>query len=187
MSSPPSLTHSPDNRPPRSKPAARGRAPRRDPPPKVTTADLASLLPRRRHKQAKADPFSISSDAEDDTLTLDNDDDELSYTRPRGRTKRATRPLGNAKAKGKEPASGKRTYGSRTSDKENEGDSIVVGGDEDDAADEEAVPDEETSQMMLARLGEELKNAAKKFKEVDKWELEFEEVTEPSSPGNNAR
>jgi hypothetical protein len=133
----------------------------------------------------------MSSDAEEDTLTLDNDDDELSYAQSRGRSKRRTRPLGNvsnAAAKGKESAKGKggkRTYGSRISDKENEEDSIVVGGSEDEAAaeEEEVAPDPETSQMMLERLGEELKNAAQKFKEVDKWELEFEEVTEPSSPG----
>lgn len=28
----------------------------------------------------------------------------------------------------------------------------------------------------------ELKEASKKFKEVDRWELDFEEVAEPSSP-----
>ncbi|OIW33943.1 hypothetical protein CONLIGDRAFT_202081 [Coniochaeta ligniaria NRRL 30616] len=186
ISSPPSLTHSPNYSAPTRKAAPRGRARKRDPSPKVTTADLASLLPRRRHKHVE-----ISSDAEEDTLTLDNDDDELSYAQPRGRSTRRTRPLGNVSnvaAKGKQPAKGKgakRTYGSRVSDKENEEDSIVVGGSEDEAAEEEeeVAPDAETSQMMLERLGEELKNAAQKFKEVDRWELEFEEVTEPSSPG----
>lgn len=185
ISSPPSLTHSPNYDTPPPKAAARGRAKKRDPPPKVTTADLASLLPRRRHKQVEA-----SSDAEEDTLTLDNDDDELSYAQPK-RTRKTARPLGNASnstAKGKQPArkGGKRTYGSRVSDKENEGleDSIEVDGDEEAAEGEEVIPDDETSQVMLERLGEELEDAAKKFKEVDKWELEFEEVTEPSSPGN---
>lgn len=138
--------------------------------------------------------MEVGSDAdEEDTLTLDNDDDELSYAQPRGRSKRRARPLGNASnvaaAKGKQPAKGKggkRTYGSRVSDKENVEDSIVVGASEDEATageEEETALDPETSQMMLERLGEELKSAAKKFKEVDKWELEFEEVTEPSSPG----
>ncbi|KAH8910158.1 hypothetical protein BR93DRAFT_462171 [Coniochaeta sp. PMI_546] len=187
ISSPPSLTHSPNYSAPARKAPPRGRARKRDPSPKVTTADLASLLPRRRHNHV-----DISSDVEEDTLTLDNDDDELSYAQPRGRSQRRTRPLGNASntaAKGKQPAKGKggkRTYGSRVSDKENEEDTIVVGGSEDEAAaeeEEEVVADAETSQMMLERLGEELKNAARKFKEVDKWELEFEEVTEPSSPG----
>jgi hypothetical protein len=190
VSSPPSLTHSPKY----SAPAPQhGRAKRRDPSPKVTTADLASLLPRRRHKVV-----APSSDAEDDPFALDDDDDELSHAQPRGRTMRPARPLGNASnaaPKGKQPAATKgkgpkRTYGSRAalSDKENEDeeeDTIVAAGSEAEAAEEEnELPDAETSQMMLERLGEELKNAAKKFKEVDKWELEFEEVTEPSSPGN---
>ncbi|KAB5558302.1 hypothetical protein GE09DRAFT_1286546 [Coniochaeta sp. 2T2.1] len=186
MSSPPSLTHSPNYDAPPPRPAGRGRARKRDPSPKVTTADLASLLPRRRRRQVEQ-----ASD-DDDTLTLDNDNDELSYARPRGRSRRATRPLGNAAnaAKGNQPGKGKgakRTYGSRVSDKENEvEDLIVVDGSADEDAQEEgeAELDPETSQMMLERMGEELKNAAKKFKEVDRWELEFEEVTEPSSPGN---
>lgn len=188
ISSPPSLTHSPNYAAPPPKRAPRGRARKREPEPapKVTTAELASLLPRRRHKHPNNDPYNISSDAEEEALTFDNDDDELSYAHPRAtRTKRSTKPLRNAsksKAKGKQPATGKgakRTYGSKTSDKENdEEDSIVVGGNGDG---EEATPDEESSQEMLERMGEELKNAAKKFKEVDKWELAFEEVTEPSS------
>jgi hypothetical protein len=189
ISSPPSLTHSPNYTEPPPKAGPRGRTRKRDPSPKVTTADLASLLPRRRHKQVEP-----SSDAAEDPFALDNDDDELSYAQPRGRSKRPPRPLGNVSnsaSKGKQPAKGKgakRTYGSRAfSDKENEQeDTIVVDGSEDEAAadEEEVIPDPETSQMMLERMGEELKNAAKKFKEVDKWELEFEEVTEPSSPGN---
>ncbi|KAJ9142889.1 hypothetical protein NKR19_g7043 [Coniochaeta hoffmannii] len=189
ISSPPSLTHSPNYTAPAPKSAPRGRARKRDPSPKVTTAELASLLPRRRHKHV--DP---SSDAEDDPFALDNDDDELSYAQPRGRSRKAARPLGNASnaaGKGKTPVKGKRakrTYGSRAfSDKENEDEDTIVAAVSDDnaAADEEEQQvDPETSQMMLERMGEELKNAAKKFKEVDKWELEFEEVTEPSSPGN---
>lgn len=188
VSSPPSLTHSPNYAAPPPKEAQRGRTRRRQPSPKLTTADLASLLPRRRHKQVEA-----SSDVED-AFALDDDSDELSYAQPRGRSKKRAHPLANksnAAPKGKQPArakGAKRTYGSRAfSDKENEvEDSIVVNGSDDEtAADgEEAALDAETSQMMLERLGEELKNAAKKFKEVDKWELEFEEVTEPSSPGN---
>jgi hypothetical protein len=65
------------------------------------------------------------------------------------------------------------------SDKENQ--------DEDE--DEEAVDrsnspalDQEDSQMMVARIGEELKNAVRKFQEVDKWELSFEERSRSSSP-----
>ncbi|KAK1781672.1 hypothetical protein QBC45DRAFT_404469 [Copromyces sp. CBS 386.78] len=109
---------------------------------------------------------------------------------------------GKSKASSSEP---KRTYGRATgsSDKEN-ADGIVAGGsgdneedgEGDDNDDQEAVSamdlDEaeelpETTQMMTERLGEELQKAAKKFKEVDKWELSFEEVTQPSSPVPDAR
>jgi hypothetical protein len=37
------------------------------------------------------------------------------------------------------------------------------------------------------RVGRELKAAARKFQEVDKWELEFEEVTASSSSPKDAR
>lgn len=45
----------------------------------------------------------------------------------------------------------------------------------------------ENSQEMEKRVGKELKRAAKKFEEVDKWELEFEEVTASSSSPKDAR
>jgi hypothetical protein len=37
------------------------------------------------------------------------------------------------------------------------------------------------------RVGRELKVAARKFEEVDKWELEFEEVTASTSSPKDAR
>ncbi|RKU42852.1 hypothetical protein DL546_002543 [Coniochaeta pulveracea] len=190
ISSPPSLTHSPNYTAPPPKSAQRGRTRKREPEPapKVTTAELESLLPRHRHKQRNKDPFDVSSDAEEGALTFDNDEDELSYVHTR-RTKRTTRPLRDAsknRSKGKQQATGKgakRTYGSKSSDKENDDDedAITAGGGLGDGGEDEATPASETSQVMLERMGEELKNAAKKFKEVDKWELEFEEITEPSS------
>jgi hypothetical protein len=192
ISSPPSLTHSPNYTAPPPKSASRGRARKREPEPalKVTTAELESLLPRHRHKQKKKDLFDVSSDTEEGALTFDNDDDELSYAHTR-KTKKSTRPLRDAsknRSKGKRQVTGKgakRTYGSKNSDKENddeeEEDTITVGGDRGNDGDNEVSPESETSQMMLERMGEELKNAAKKFKEVDKWELEFEEIPEPSS------
>lgn len=184
ISSPPSLTHSPNLRP-----AVRAKKNVQPPKAKVTTADLASLLPRRRHKQTASNPFDIPSSDADDGSTLGNEDDELSYTNTRAtRSKRSSRPADatSSGTKGKHVAgTGKvtrRTYGSRSSDKENQAEEEAA---EDTAEAEdgnEELPVAETSQMMLARLGEELKNAAKKFKEVDKWELEFEEDNEPSSP-----
>jgi len=171
------------------RPAVRAKKNVQPPKAKVTTADLASLLPRRRHKQTASNPFDIPSSDADDGSTLGNEDDELSYTNTRAtRSKRSSRPADatSSGTKGKHVAgTGKvtrRTYGSRSSDKENQAEEEAA---EDTAEAEdgnEELPVAETSQMMLARLGEELKNAAKKFKEVDKWELEFEEDNEPSSP-----
>ena len=45
----------------------------------------------------------------------------------------------------------------------------------------------ENSQELEKRLGKELKRAARKFEEVDKWELEFEECTASSSSPKDAR
>lgn len=202
MSSPPSLTHSPNYRL-----AVKTRAKRKPAPvPKVTTADLTSLLPRRRHN-ARGD--SVNSNGEDpyDLDSSDeghggNDVDELSYINSRTAaasrkrlaqtsTNRNVKSSKKTAATAAEPASKRknRVYG-RTSDKENEdgeaeGEDVSVElgseADEDDGA-EASMWDAETSQMMEERLGVELKNAKKKFKEVDKWELSFEVVEESSPP-----
>ncbi|ORY70134.1 uncharacterized protein BCR38DRAFT_333836 [Pseudomassariella vexata] len=160
---------------------------------KVTTADLTGLLPRRRHRNARADALS-ANDSEDevDVSGLGNDDDELSYLDVRTR-RRPAMPLSrvgtanqsSARGKGKQtPASTKqpkRTYGRPSSDKENKDED-----DEEEEAGEGLIlvrPDgTETSEELQARVGEELKLAARKFQEVDKWELEYEEMTQSSSP-----
>ncbi|KAK0629843.1 hypothetical protein B0T17DRAFT_589515 [Bombardia bombarda] len=245
VSSPPSLTHSPnyDAPPPRAVIAKTAAAAKPKKKPVATTADLTSLLPRRRHKTRRpsnADPFDIetSSDERDyDALYGGYEDgedgDELSYVDLRTAAARRRKaksvqpsataaqkqPLGSktannrasgAKGKGVAVAAaegarskkrpGLRTYGSRSSDKENENDaaeeSIVVGSGGEEEGEEEgegggeeedSFVDAETSQMMLERRGEELHQAAKKFKEVDQWELSFEEVTQSSSPQRDAR
>ncbi len=202
LSSPPSLTHSPNYAA-----AAKAVAKKKAAPPqkKVTTADLTSLLPRRRHKASTRtsdtnDPFDL--DASDDDAAAANNEDELSYVDSRAARRRKAQPLSKSTSnrKGKAPdtsnGAGKkralRTYGAQE-DKENDEveveDEIVVGsGGEEGGEDEsEELPVEETSQIMRERLGEELQKAVKKFKEVDQWELSFEEVTQSSSPGPDAR
>ncbi|KAI1340511.1 hypothetical protein F5Y15DRAFT_41690 [Xylariaceae sp. FL0016] len=195
MSSPPSLTHSPNFPEPSPLPARitksnQKTAQKQDP--KVTTADLASMLPRRRRRNAGNDPFSVDDDSEGevDISGLGNKD-ELAHLDVRTR-KRPAKPAADTAAKdnrnrGKRtPASGKkvpRTYG-RSSDKENapddgmvaEGESSSVGPTEDQDY------EDESSQAMVDRIGEELKNATRKFQEVDQWELEYEEMTQSSSP-----
>ncbi len=195
ISSPPSLTHSP-NRPVMTiaKPKPKRQAP---PPSTFSTAQLQSLLPRRRRRQAR-DPFDIlSSEVDVDVSGLASGDDELSHLAVRaGRRSAAPRrtpvPLKGprntkASAKGKQTTT-KRTYGAQaraTSDKENEevdpDDSLAP------LPDDEGNENSENSQELEKRVGQELKAAARKFQEVDKWDLEFEDVTASSSSPRDAR
>ena len=190
ISSPPSLTYSPNypetSPPPRQTRGARRKAAAPKEEPKVTTADLQGMLPRRRQRHAKGDPFSVEdeSDVEVDASGLANDEDELSYLDVRSR-RRPTRPAsrgnasrGRGRAAKQTSASGKgatRTYG-RASDKENQDDDEGSLGPvaDDDGDGDNHLPD--------VAVGEELKNARQKFQEVDKWTLEYEEMTQSSSP-----
>ncbi|KAI0603049.1 hypothetical protein F4775DRAFT_10052 [Biscogniauxia sp. FL1348] len=199
MSSPPSLTYSPNyadaSSPPPTRAAAAKAKQRRasKPEPKVTTAELAGMLPRRRRRHAREggdDPFNPEdSDADEvDASGLGADDDELSFLDVRARRARSAR--NNNSNKGKQMQTPKksraRTYG-RSSDKENqqrddeenEDDAGEGEGEEQEGADSLG---DEGSVQMTERVGEELKKAARKFQEVDKWELEYEEMTQSSSP-----
>ncbi|KAI1384587.1 uncharacterized protein F4822DRAFT_367484 [Hypoxylon trugodes] len=211
MSSPPSLTYSPNYRepsPPRRAAKNKRAAAASKEEAKVMTADLADLLPRRRRRNARAGDDE-DEDAEVDISGL-GDDDELSYMDVRSRRHPArptsrpgtsrnqnaavkSRPASRGKAKQqqqKTPSTNRRatiTYG-RTSDKENED----AGENEENSAEEDEGNDDidididptvgESSQAMVMRIGEELKNAARKFQEVDKWQLDYEEMTQSSSP-----
>ncbi|KAH8673842.1 hypothetical protein BX600DRAFT_456333 [Xylariales sp. PMI_506] len=193
MSSPPSLTYSPnyaeDSPPPQRKQTRRSASKTET---KVTTAHLTGLLPRRRNRSARTDQFGLEdSDPEIDTSGLGDDDDELTHIDARTR-RRAARPLSraasasrNANTRGRAAErKGKaterrttRTYGKVSSDQENEGENESP-----DQAEDDGIVAAETSEMMVARIGDELKNAARKFAEVDRWELDFEEMTQSSSP-----
>ncbi|KAK3295485.1 uncharacterized protein B0H64DRAFT_359119 [Chaetomium fimeti] len=175
---------------------------------KVTTADLTSLLPRRRHKTSnrdndRNDPFDLDASEDERYNAAGNGADESSDVDSRAtRRRKGQRPLAKSTSngKGKQAEAGNaaskrravRTYGSMNENKENneaaEEEIVVASGDEElDEEDEAELPVAETSQMMVERVGEELQKAAKKFKEVDKWELSFEQATQSSSPGPFAR
>ncbi|KAI0098957.1 hypothetical protein F4776DRAFT_526343 [Hypoxylon sp. NC0597] len=209
MSSPPSLTYSPNYRepspPPRQAAKTKRRAAASKAESKVTTADLASLLPRRRRRNARAED---DSDDEVDISGLGDDDDELSHLDVRARRHPARpgsragnsrnqnqnvgtrgRPASRGKAKQTRSSSRRATITySRTSDKENENHGEDESSSADDGDGDTLGPtcagqgDEESSQAMVSRMGEELKNAARKFQEVDKWQLDYEEMTQSSSP-----
>jgi len=120
-------------------------------------------------------------------------DDELSHHNIRARPRRVSALASSSKTKSSKPnkvplkQASKRTYGARpsrnqaTSDKENageaeeeleEGDSLAPLPDSDIGS--------ENSQELEARVGRELKIAARKFQEVDRWELDFEDVSASS-------
>ncbi|RYP83210.1 hypothetical protein DL769_001406 [Monosporascus sp. CRB-8-3] len=202
ISSPPSLTYSPNypdtSPPPRQSKRTTRKTAAPKPEPKVTTADLTGMLPRRRQRNAKGDPWTVGdeSDAEVDASGLGNDEDELSYLDVRARRRparsasrgnqSAARGRSRQRGRGKQtPASGKpstRTYG-RSSDKENRNNNEEGGEEEDESL--EQVGDNvagDDSQDLVARMGDELKNAKRKFQEVDKWALAYEEITQSSSP-----
>lgn len=216
MSSPPSLTHSPNYDAAKTG-KTRGRPPgRQQASPKMTTADLTSLLPKRRYKKSR-DPLGLESDEELDTSGLGHEDDELSYldtqtARRRKRGRPPTRATGarsasrGGKAGGSSLQSKRATESTRStsravrsrsrhsSDKENAEDDGQGSDNNESENDEEGegksmfIPladntfDDAAGETADSVPTEELKQASNKFKEVDKWELEFEEVTEASSP-----
>lgn len=222
LSSPPSLTHSPILA---SKAGSRRRGrstARHQTPPKVTTADLTNLLPKRRPKRPR-DSFDLDGDDDEfdsSALAHDEEEDELSYHHPTRATtrRRGSRPAHRpasarhaasassharvadgpaAKQRRRTPVSApasalrssrknKQTYQRRSSDKENES-----GDEEADGTGINPLPDDSFEQVDRSEnstadppQADELRKAAKKFKEVDKWQLDFEEVAEPSSPQN---
>ncbi|KAH7490892.1 Uncharacterized protein HZ326_31457 [Fusarium oxysporum f. sp. albedinis] len=208
VSSPPSLTHSPNYA---EAPKSRGRATtrRQQPSPKITTADLTSLLPKRHYKKQRG-PLELESDEEHDTSGIGEDEDELSYLDSRAaRRRRGGRSTsrGGARRPGsrggrptqalkpRQPTSDKQTgrnaqtYSRRSSDKENENENDA-GSDEDEEEHEasrfQPLPDDTfengSGENASTPSADELKQAARKFKEVDRWELDFEEVTQSSSP-----
>lgn len=187
MSSPPSLTHSPNIRVTRSQRQEKNKSRRQSSPP-ITTAALTDLLPRRRQERNRDDG---DSDSELDASGLGDDDDEITHIEARAARRRAkTTPLnrgGPSHSKSQSTGTSKRgrprrTYQQRFSDKENEG------GEEGESGLTHAPDDTfEPTQGSDPSTSDELKNAIKKFKEVDKWELAFEEITQSSSSPTTGR
>ncbi|KAL0261995.1 hypothetical protein SLS55_003430 [Diplodia seriata] len=169
----------------------------------LSTATLQSLLPRRRKKPATraakiaaGGTFEIpsSSDAEEEEIEQESaDEDELqrppaAAKRGRGRKNVAAKASDSTvRANKKQSATAKeknkkrlsRTYGRRSSDKENQDAAdtsmyVRSGGESDGDEDDNDVV--ETSEMREMKRSKELEAAARKFKEVDDWEMEFESV-----------
>ncbi|KAL1857678.1 hypothetical protein Daus18300_010198 [Diaporthe australafricana] len=188
ISEPPSLTHSPNPKATNAGSKGKGKTTSRRESPKLSTADLAALLPRRRRKARRDDEGSENEGPgpQQDVYDVSN--------QPRTSRKRAAQPVSGRSSKADQtnrakptPAPAKRstrrTYGSRRFDKEDmvDGDAVEVGEDASTPLDETMFDADET-EAAAEELGEELQAASKKFKEVDKWELDYEERVESSSP-----
>lgn len=189
-SSPPSLTHSPDNRHVAAT-KSKGRQVKAKPAPAMmATAELQALLPRRRTRRpvrTDRDVFDVESDEDEDA-------DELSMVSSARTNRRTPAPAARNKqiTKLKTAAKGKtRSYGKKSApeaDKENEN------GEENEEEDEDhsLAPisdsiEEGESSILDGKVGKELKKAKKKFIDVDKWEMEFESVTAEGSSQADAR
>lgn len=188
MSEPPPLTHSPNPKATNAVPKGKGKTAARKESPKLSTADLAALLPRRRRK-ARRD----GEGSENEETGSDQDMYDVS-SHSRASRKRTARPVTGPSSRANQanqarstaaPAkrSTRRTYGSRRFDRENAVDGDSIGVDEDASTPlDDTIFDADKTGTSPGELGEELRAASKKFKEVDEWELDYEEVIESSSP-----
>ena len=188
-SSPPSLTHSPDNRHVAAA-GKKGKQTKAQPiPAMMATSELQALLPRRRVRRPRADRdvFDVESDEEDE------DADELSMVAP-ARTNRRTPAPPKQITKLKAAAAGrsKRSYGKKAAEPEADKENDDEENEDDDDAHHSLAPisdsiEEGESSILDGKVGKELKKAKKKFMDVDKWEMEFESVTAEGSSQADAR
>lgn len=165
----------------------------------LSTATLQNLLPRRRLRpiSQQRDTFDVPSNSfsiEIDTADLDDDEDELgvsSKTQVRlGRNRDTQAGKGKSNTiKGAVVAGKKKPPPSRRNDKAKGGTTAktytrkqTAIEEEDRGVDENTHPkgDEAGNEIATGNSKaprEELKSLARKFEEVDQWELEIEEVT----------
>ncbi|KAG5920227.1 hypothetical protein E4U42_006277 [Claviceps africana] len=207
ISTPPSLTHSPNLVAPAPTATTRGRsaAQQRQRSPKITTADLTSLLPKRTHKRIRDDDDDEDTDSdggatssEEQSSSDGEDHGPWSRTRPR-RPRRKAPPVPSragaileqqtaadrADRVRRSARAANKTYRS-SEDKENDdGEDDEDDGEQRENSHFQPLPDDtfdDSAVVPDVQNTEELLRAARKFIEVDQWELSYEEVAEPSSP-----
>lgn len=144
----------------------------------ISTAQLKSLLPRRRNRVRARDEYDLTSS--EDVTQFDSDQDELQMPSRRARQRPGAGKISSPKAT-KKTARGKkataptkaankasRTYGRRkvSSDKENDGTTESV---------------EEVTEPSAVEVSDKLAAIRKKFEEIDDFELEFATVDAPTS------
>ncbi|TWU76735.1 RNA helicase [Metarhizium rileyi] len=177
VSSPPSLTHSPNL-------ATRTRASKPMRSPHLTTADLTSLLPKRRYKRDRQE-FDIDTDDDGEESGQDARPRRSKGSRPPSRAtsrrgQNVLRPKQISASVRRSARTASKTHG-REEDKENETED-----EQQDDSQFQPLPDDTfdggASVAQDVQNADELKRASRKFKEVDQWELSFEEAVEPPSP-----
>ncbi|KAJ6784427.1 hypothetical protein PWT90_07064 [Aphanocladium album] len=189
ISSPPSLTHSPNF----NGRSTRGRTTHRAHQPKpLTTADLANLLPKRRAKKSRRENAGSDEEEDDEEEEEEAEEEEVPVTRTRGGRisrppSRATSASGNKQGprtpvRRTRSASKNKTYGRRSSDKENNSDGEEEGDSQFQPLADDTFGDTTATVPLDFQSIDELKRATKKFSEVDKWKLDYEEVAESFSP-----
>ncbi|KAF2734596.1 hypothetical protein EJ04DRAFT_512439, partial [Polyplosphaeria fusca] len=152
----------------------------------LSTAKLQALLPRRRTVVShEHDEYDLEDSDEIVVAPIDSDEDELQMPQPRKAA--PTRKTGTFKpprkggrktkkaAPAPEVSKKPRTYGRRTSSDKENGSTYV--------ANEESEDDEveDVSETRINVPKERLEAIAKKFEEVDAWDLEFETVDQVAS------
>ncbi|KAL4880508.1 hypothetical protein BJY04DRAFT_79398 [Aspergillus karnatakaensis] len=158
----------------------------------VPTAALQDrLLPRRRQRRVArqgASGFDVTSDSDSDDLhSAAPDDDELNYVSLRNRSQTRRNPADKPRAKVSSRAGGNNSksikqYGTASGpetngDKENElsdSSSPLSSALDTDELDSES--ELEQDEPVKNFMSEELRIQALKFAEVDKWQMEFEDV-----------
>ncbi|KAL2047087.1 hypothetical protein N7G274_001106 [Stereocaulon virgatum] len=163
----------------------------------LTTATLQNLLPRRRARAKPKGDYDIpsSSDVELDTTALGEDEDELSF-HATGKMRRKKQSMGivaqKRAAKGKEAGTGSKgkkvskTYTRKSinaSGDENESGS----GSDVDEIDQRGARGRSKTPGLDGKVKAEMKRLADKFREVDQYTLDFEEMTGSSSQMKDAR
>lgn len=159
--------------------------------PIITTEALRRLMPRSRKPMVERqhDSFDIGTSSPTSGAGDDNDDD-AAPSRPRGASRRQPMKnksvnvrVGGGKTKGKTPARVKakakaakptpaakrRTYGAHG--KEN---AVTGPGDASDEDGDEGIEEEGDTTIEEASKSRELRDAARKFAQVDDWEMSFE-------------
>jgi hypothetical protein len=153
----------------------------------IPTAALQNkLLPRRRQRKTTrtgASGFEVVSDSDEDLTQADEDEDELSFLplrrRPQTRRKSASKakPRSGGKKLGATKQYGASVREEANIDKENEPaemSSPLSSALDSDAFDSDFLLEQEAP--VKNYLSEELRLQALKFAEVDKWQMEFEDV-----------